>query len=94
MTDADILRVAKQIGLPHWYQTEGLVNEKLLIQFAHLIAEDAYHCGVQEGVVAGANNEREACANTCYKLMLKENPYEQWNGMKLCMEAIRARGEA
>ena len=38
--------------------------------------------------------EREACAKVCYDLMLKENPYGRWEGMKWCMEAIRARGKA
>lgn len=40
-----------------------------------------------------AAKEREACANVCYELMLKDNPYDQWRGQDLCMKAIRARGE-
>ena len=37
--------------------------------------------------------EREACAQVCYDLMLRENPYERWEGMKWCMDRIRARGQ-
>jgi hypothetical protein len=36
--------------------------------------------------------ERDACANICYELMCKENPYERWEGMKMCMDKIKARG--
>ena len=41
-----------------------------------------------------ADKEREACAKVCYDLMLRENPYERWEGMKWCRDRIRARGEA
>ena len=37
--------------------------------------------------------EREECAKVCYELMLKKNPYDRWEGMKFCMDAIQARGE-
>ena len=46
MTKDDIIRMAREVGLPHWYQTEGVVNEALLIKFAALVA----------------SAEREACA--------------------------------
>lgn len=45
MTREDIVKFARQVGLPHWYQTEGVVNEALLIKFAALVAQQ----------------EREAC---------------------------------
>jgi hypothetical protein len=35
----DIIKFARQVGLPHWYQTEGVVNEALLIKFATLVAQ-------------------------------------------------------
>jgi hypothetical protein len=38
MTKEDIIRMARQVGLPYWYQTEGIVNEALLIKFADLVA--------------------------------------------------------
>jgi hypothetical protein len=41
-----------------------------------------------------AAKEREACAKVCDDLMLRENPYERWEGMKWCMDRIRARGKA
>ena len=46
MTREDIIRMAREVGLPHWYETEGIVNEALLIKFAALVA----------------SAEREACA--------------------------------
>jgi len=39
MTREDIIKFARQVGLPHWYQTEGVVNEALLIKFATLVAK-------------------------------------------------------
>lgn len=35
----------------------------------------------------------EECAKVCYDLMLRENPYERWEGMKWCMDRIRAMGQ-
>jgi hypothetical protein len=46
MNRDDIIRMAREVGLPHWYETEGVVNEELLIKFAALVAAA----------------EREACA--------------------------------
>ena len=46
MNREDIIRMAREVGLPHWYETEGVVNEELLIKFAALVA----------------SAEREACA--------------------------------
>ena len=39
MNREDIVKFARQVGLPHWYQTEGVVNEALLIKFATLVAQ-------------------------------------------------------
>lgn len=39
MNREDIIKFARQVGLPHWYQTEGVVNEALLIKFATLVAQ-------------------------------------------------------
>jgi hypothetical protein len=38
MNKEDIIRMAREVGLPHWYETEGVVNEELLIKFAALVA--------------------------------------------------------
>ena len=38
MNREDIIRMARKVGLPHWYETEGVVNEALLIKFAALVA--------------------------------------------------------
>ena len=37
MNKQDIIRIAQEVGLPHWYETEGVVNEALLIKFAALV---------------------------------------------------------
>ena len=39
MTRESIIKFARQVGLPHWYQTEGVVNEALLIKFATLVVK-------------------------------------------------------
>lgn len=39
MTKDDVIRTARKVGLPYWYQTEGVVNEALLLKFAILIAK-------------------------------------------------------
>jgi len=46
MTREDIIRMALEVGLPHWYHTDGIVNEERVIAFANLVA----------------SAEREACA--------------------------------
>jgi Holliday junction resolvasome RuvABC ATP-dependent DNA helicase subunit len=38
MNKENIIRMAREVGLPHWYETEGVVNEALLIKFAALVA--------------------------------------------------------
>ena len=39
MNRKDIIAMAREVGLPHWYETEGVVNEELLIKFATLVAQ-------------------------------------------------------
>lgn len=39
MTKDQVIQMAKEVGLPHWYQTGGVVNEALLIKFADLVAQ-------------------------------------------------------
>jgi len=46
MNRQDIIRMALETGLPHWYHTDGIVNEERIIAFAALVA----------------SAEREACA--------------------------------
>jgi len=52
MTKEDIIRMALKVGLPHWYHTDGIVNEERVIAFATLVA----------------SAEREACAKVCEDL--------------------------
>jgi hypothetical protein len=68
-----------------------LCNKNDLANFMHMVAEDAYHSGIQEGVVAGAKNEREICALICDKEV------EEWKYDADVVDvaiAIRARGRA
>lgn len=46
MTKNDIVKMAKKVGLPTWYQDNALANESLIVEFAELVAAA----------------EREACA--------------------------------
>ena len=46
MTNDELIRMAKEAGLPRWYQTDEVVNMDLLGRFAALVAA----------------HEREACA--------------------------------
>lgn len=52
MNRDDIIRMAREAGLPKWYQTDGIVNEELVVKFANLVAAA----------------EREACAKVCEDL--------------------------
>ena len=45
----EIIEMARESGLPHWYEDDTLVNESRVIKFAKLIAA----------------KEREACAKVC-----------------------------
>jgi hypothetical protein len=49
MTQDEIIEMARQAGLPHWYQTKEIVNIEQLKAFAKLVAD----------------KEREACAKVC-----------------------------
>jgi len=51
MTQDEIIEMARESGLPHWYEDDTLVNESRVIKFAKLIAA----------------KEREACALICEK---------------------------
>ncbi len=51
MTNDELIRMAKEAGLPRWYQTDEVVNMDLLGRFAALVAA----------------HEREACAKVCEK---------------------------
>jgi hypothetical protein len=39
MTQDEIIEMARQVGLPHWYQTKEVVNIELLERFANLVAQ-------------------------------------------------------
>ena len=49
MNRKDIIRMAREAGLPHWYEDDTLVNESRVIKFAAFVA----------------SAEREACAKVC-----------------------------
>ena len=79
MNREDIIRMAREVGLPHWYETEGVVNEELLIKFAALVA----------------SAEREACANSMAKIvMIPTYTHGALVKLSDVVNAIRARGQA
>ena len=79
MNREDIIRMAREVGLPHWYETEGVVNEELLIKFAALVA----------------SAEREACANAMVKIvMIPTYTHGALVKLSDVVNAIRARGQA
>ena len=49
MTQDEIIRMAREVKLPHWYHNGEPVNVELLERFANLVA----------------SYEREACAKVC-----------------------------
>jgi hypothetical protein len=81
MTQDEIKELAHNAGfsIANGIVTGGITDLK---RFAKLVAD-----------VATAK-EREACAKVCGDLMFGANPYERWEGMKWCMDRIKARGEA
>ena len=101
MNREDIIRMAREVGLPHWYETEGVVNEALLIKFAALVAS-AEHKRVQQvytdaatgSVKAAIAYEREACAKICEETTASWTQHLYNEGCIDCAKAIRARGQA
>ena len=39
MTQDEIIKMARQVGFPHWYQTKEVVNIELLEAFARLVVK-------------------------------------------------------
>ena len=62
MNAEDIIRMALKVGLPHWYHTDGIVNEERVIAFAALVA----------------SAEREACAKLCEKFAEDMTVLAEW----------------
>jgi len=79
MTQDEIIEMARQVGLPHWYQTKEVVNIELLEAFAKLVAA----------------KEREACAMIVEKNANRCGvDTVAWMLLASNAQAIRARGEA
>jgi len=93
MTQDEIIEMAEDCGFTRTHTGEvqlWLCNKNDLANLFHMIAEDAYHRGVQNGVVAGADNEREACAQIC------DNEVAEWKWDADVVDvaiAIRSRGK-
>ena len=79
MTKDDIIRMAREAGLPYIYQTGEVANLGLVERFASLVAAA----------------EREACAKVCESKMPNpvQNWADSQivNALRDCAEAIRAR---
>ena len=80
MNRDDIIRMAREAGLPKWYETDGIANEGLVVKFANLVAAaererikwdtiHSCHPECDKPVCVGIRNavaaEREACARAC-----------------------------
>jgi len=85
MTQDEIIEMAREAG----FNLDGTPN-MLYIVLGNYAQLEAFAKLVAAKAIA---SEREACAKVCEDLMLRENPYERWEGMKWCMDKIRARGE-
>ena len=96
MTRDDIIRMAREAGFdPHDMSADFTCNLTDIERFAALVAahtlsniDPSSFMSYQEGFVAGAAAEREACAKVC-----DENERANLYGVKECAAAIRARGE-
>ena len=85
MNREDIIRMALETGLPHWYHTDGIVNEERIIAFANLVA----------------SAEREACAKVCDDswMAFSRTPNRRLDitpfpELEYVAKVIRARGQA
>ena len=78
MTNEDIIRMAKEAGLPRWYQTDEVVNMDLLGRFAALVA----------------TAEREACAKVAdeFDPEMKMSNYGQVIANKIRAREDKYRG--
>ena len=98
MNRDDIIRMAREAGLPYMYQTGEVANLGLVERFAHLVYEsvfrDANIAASRTILDAAVLAEREACAKVCEERMTywhrgDPNIYED----EMCAAAIRARGQ-
>ena len=79
MDREEIIRMAREAGLPYIYQTGEVANLGLVERFAALIAAA----------------EREACAKVCEILGAEDDSfYAEFSRAKDCAAAIRARGNS
>ena len=69
MNRDDIIRMAREAGLPYMYQTGEIANLGLVERFAHLVYEsvfrDANIAASRTILDAAVLEEREACAAIC-----------------------------
>jgi hypothetical protein len=99
MTRDDIIRMAREAGLPYEYDTGRILDLKQLERFAALVAEEVRGQTIEsekrgwlhaiDKMVAA---EREACAKVCEDIDVEyegEDVLATW-----CAAAIRARGQA
>ena len=103
MTRDDIIRMAREAGFdPHDMSADFTCNLRDIERFAALVAahtrsniDPSSFMSYQEGFVAGAAAEREACARVCDEMEEKAEDTEccKWPTPIDCAAAIRARGE-
>ena len=100
MTQDEIIRMAREVKLPHWYHNGEPVNVELLERFAALVAaheREKHNSPSWETVDDAIAAEREACAKVADGELMNTNVLTSyppkssaaWN----IAAAIRARGE-
>lgn len=62
MTDAEIFKLAVEVS-----NEEPELCARLAVEFQR-VKESAYNAGLSAGIVAGADAEREACANVAARI--------------------------
>jgi len=89
MTKEEVIAMARQAKLPHYYQTKEIANLDALELFASLVKSYVFKKHVDlwlKQIDRAVKAEREACAKVCDDLVL-------YTGHD-CADAIRARGSA
>ena len=100
MTRDDVIRMAREVGLSHFIDSEGqctgVTDAKLIDadkernddRLVEILASFANRCEA-----AGAAAEREACAKVCEDIATKIYGMTKLREYGECADAIRARGE-
>jgi len=98
MTREDIIRMAREAGLAHFYDSEGhctgITDERLITESKERNDDRLVEILTPFAALV-ASAEREACAELCEMLDVANPKGKSWDeGTIDCANAIRARGQA